>query len=824
MTNPLVNDSNTCAEIQSLSINSAPEVSGLTSFVQEACTAVETRGTHLVNASLAIPNPGLQDLKAYFQRPRMIQAGTFLTGVRNLLYSEDVTPNAIFTSYFTDGIKRMLGVFGVTYKLVYTLQVAATPFHQGLISLNWQYGNYGGLSLRRITSQTATNIPHVLMDLSVDTMVQLSVPFMYPHEFVTPNESDNYGFLGINAVAPIAAVTGITPPTYKLYVHLEDLQFFGAVPSSTTNVTLQSGKKIGPFEKEYEQEAYPLSSSVSSFGRSIKWLAKGVPAISSLTSTPLWLLGHAAGLARYFGYSKPVIQDPVCKMRDVKTLSEHNVDAASSVLIAGPIASNHLKVDPTFSGTDVDEMSLAYITSQYSQICYGEMTTSNTTGVVLHAGYVSPSAHWFRRGSSVPYCNVTAPLAALDDFTSCFTPANTFYVATCFRSWRGGFKYRFTFAKTKYHAGRVMVMYVPTPLVTSQAPSDTYGIALAPETSGGLVQPFGYSAIFDLKDNNVFEFEVPYVSSLPYNDVYANTGSITLTVVDPLLAPNVVSSTVPFIVEVKGMPDFECAVPIGPNYRPVKCTNSGHVRLQSGEVLRAMPEEVCASTIGEKIASVKQLIMIPKTTKPTTNVDTNNHYAITVLPWWYGWPRTDAVPASPTNLPESFGFGHYFASAYNYVNGSTDVFCYSTRPEVNFWASINPYYGATVNSVVLGSAVNRPTCNTARARSGGGVVGFRFPAYQKLQRWYSDCLTAYNYVAAFGSPYATPALAGGDYQPSNFGSITIDNRSGATVQAFVSRAAGDDARLGHYIGPPFLYLNRNPSPIYIYDEDSNGIF
>jgi hypothetical protein len=103
-----------------------------------------------------------------------------------------------------------------------------------------------------------------------------------------------------------------------------------------------------------------------------------------------------------------------------------------------------------------------------------------------------------------------------------------------FRYWRGGIKFRFTFAKTKFHGGRVMVAFVPATYDTATNAVLSNPVP-APETTGGLVQPFQQSAIFDLKDSNTFEFHVPYISARPWLSTFGTVGGVTMLVMDRLV-------------------------------------------------------------------------------------------------------------------------------------------------------------------------------------------------------------------------------------------------------------------------------------------------
>lgn len=159
---------NVCSEIDSLGVNGHEET-GVTSFVQEACAAVSAPdGSYAVMEK----NADLQNLNSYFSRPVSLNRST-ISSNRSVLYLKEVTHLSTIFPRFSD---RVLGAYGMRYTMVFTLQVAATPFHQGVLAMTFQYGD---AALNNVVGSIArcTNLPHVRLDLSSETMVQLRVPF-----------------------------------------------------------------------------------------------------------------------------------------------------------------------------------------------------------------------------------------------------------------------------------------------------------------------------------------------------------------------------------------------------------------------------------------------------------------------------------------------------------------------------------------------------------------------------------------------------------------------------------------------------------------------
>lgn len=800
-----------CDQVDSLAINNGPETTGVTEFVQEACSQIDVLGAHHVPAPLSGQSQ-FQDLKAYFSRPRLVTNGN-VTSVGRIA-AINVTPGILLATLFPDGVKRLTGVYGIRFTLVFTLQVAATPFHQGLLALNWQYevsSNTNEAYVRSINSETSTNLPHVRLDLSVDTMVQLKVPFLWHYEFLPVQDTTAgvpYGLAALNVILPVPAVAGLALPTYKIFVHMDDMELLGADNQVATSIIPQGGKFV-----EKEVTGNKPSSVVAHVSDTVRFLARGIPAISSFTSPANWFLDGVAGSLKAFGYSKPLNLENIHRMQRRYDVGENNVDLPVGNQLLGPLSDNHLPVS-TFCNTDVDEMSLKYILSQYNQICIGGVTPSEVHGTVIYGTNVSPSFFWFR-STSLPYGNWPAPLYSTAT-TNAFIPSNLFYIGQMFRLWRGGFRFRVTFAKTKHHGGRMMISYNPTynDFLTS---SNTGTPVSAPEISGGLVQPFGYTMICDLRDDNVFEFDVPYWCPAPYMAFDSHIGGLTITVMDPLQAPAVVNQGVGFLVEVKALPDFHFAVPRGPRYPPM--VGNPAIRKQSGKMVSILKESDCQDCIGEKIESVKQLIMIPSRTA-TTGINPST-FATQVIPPWFAYRQPDTSVPFPNGFsrPFSMRYGSSIALMYTYATGSTDFGIVPVTPDTAPLLEV----GYTPSDEGIGFAANnvqqKPANSILRQYARGDQGLFvRTPAYFKYKRvpvhyWVSGS----NNFLIDGT--RNNRFSSALHAQSRIVQPYVQITNGAVASYFrMYLSAGDDARLGLFIGPPPLHLTQSG---YSADIDSD---
>jgi hypothetical protein len=660
---------------------------------------------------------------------------------------------------------------------------------------------------RALYPNTSTNIPHVLADLAETTMVQLRVPFLNTSEFRLTNDSSIYGSLSLVYVLPVQYAVTNTSPTVNLYIHLENLEFYGAAAENTTTVTLQSGK---PMNKEFEQDAYPFSSSLSSMSKSLRFLALGVPSISSIAGPLSWFTQKAAGAVRAFGYAKPIIQEPPKRVYDAKHVYEVNTDLPSASTTLGPYMSNQVGVHPSFAASDVDEMSLSFVLSQWGQVFVGSLSTANAVNDLVYATPLCPMCFWFRAPvATTDVGNLRPPEVAPTD-TNAIIPTHVMSVANCFRLFKGGFVFRFTFAKTKFHAGRVLVSY--TPQFGDFNPSASTTVVGVPTTRSLVApQPFGYSKVFDLRDSSVFEFEVPFVSGTPYIRTFSTSGTLAMRVLDPLLAPETVSTTVPFLVEVKGANDLEFAVPRAPLYFARPC---GVVHLQSGQVVSTIKPQASEMCVGEAVSSVKTLITIPFVGK-SVDVAAAALRAYPTIPWWW-YPQQDTTLPAIAARSGSFSLGGYWGTHYLYARGGTEYHCYAETGEWVVNSFPTDFNDVSANATVLkGSGASNPTVVNPE-----GHVHIRVPYYSQFAR----SLTTYmNDILFTSNGYSSSSSVPGAEYAGLFGlgKLKFTHRSTAAVPAIVTRAAADDAMLGHYMGPVPLGLPSSTPGTGSYDPDLN---
>lgn len=789
---------------------------GVTTFANEACESTEVVENYFQDSSLE-PQSDLQDIKSYFERPRLVSRGNVTFGTRGNLWNT-IVDRASLKVIFPQWTNRLAGAYGMRFTLNVRVQVAATAFHQGVLVVSSQYGVGPAQVFTRVSNAGAcTNVPHTRLDLSETTMAELKIPFLYHNDFF-PVE-DNFGTdtsqycqVGLVSMLPSISVSGLSPATYEVYFYLTDIELFGADNPNTTTITLQSGGVVAK-----EQKDAHISKALSSAAKVANFVSRNIPSLASMAGPTAWALDSAAGVAKYFGYSRPMIQDPPMKMVRMPYTGEINVDVPMQGYTLGAQQCNTLAISPNFGGTDVDEMSFDFIKKQWSQIMVGQISTTDTHNKAIYASPVSPVTWWYRAPASAPYCNKGFPRSSADLVSqsgNCFLPASLMMLCSYFRQWRGTVKYRITFAKTKFHGGRYLMSYNARTGKADFWP--TFGGTIqGPEVVSGLVQPYGYSMMFDLKDGNQFEFEVPYMIEAPWVSFLSDIGGLSMVCIDPLQATSSVTSTVPFVIEVCGGDDFEVNDYAGPYLVPQP---NGTIYTQSGGVVKSVSKDPSSLTMGEKLNSVKQIIQVPWWGKYTLLA--NQTTTTSIAPWFANYTFNALLAGSLPNSSSLLLFGTgspatMLAKCYAYAKGGMDLHVYRLTGNTTVYLQ----QAGTPFRTIAGSASNysyKPLWSgTPRiVTDKDSPIHARIPAFQIFKRTPTQATDDITWLTFGTSGVFT------NYYLSHFNQLEVSNLDSTASSVIIGRAASDDAALSHYMGPVPVYI---PNSLNISSMDNDWV-
>jgi hypothetical protein len=804
-----------CEEIEGISVNmTETAITGVTSIENEAMICGEVNSN--LNSQTIHSGDGVHDIAKYLSRPWNRDRGTISSGTGLLTSLSFNTISGVKDHVGAVAWGRLAGAAGLRGTLVFRMVVTATPFHQGVLALSFQYGNsnLGPDARRGFFFPLSVNLPHVKLDLAENTSAELRVPFVSSQEYWSINEhpvpttsSVGYGFFTVNKLTDVRVIAGQTAPSYTIYTSIEDVEIIGTVPTSLAVVNLQAGTT-----SEREARSAGIVSGILDAGASLAKSVGRIPNLRKLGSSTSWFLASAANVAAAFGYSKPTDTSAFTRIVHRDYNGESHIDLPSTALVAGPFQSNSLVVDGTVGADSEDHMSLDYILSKPSYIYRKVWSGSAVTGDLLYGCRVSPSCFWYREGG---LGNIPLPANATLT-TSAFLPSTLMYVGSNFRYWRGDLRFTFHFSKTKLHGGRIMISYLPARVYGNATPSGT--TAVVTDASGG-PDMNTYCKLFDLKDGSVVTFDVPYATCDPYTAMGSVAGYLAVQVVSPLNTPGNASASIDMMVFVEALPGFEFAG-VCPSTLEAHNPRSDHttftgIYLQAGGVNHTA--DASQRVVGEIFRSVKQLAMIPDWN--TFDINNASSFDFTLFPWF----KKDYINSVSGNaaIPDTASALFYASKCgrmgemYSFVNGSTDWTVISDRPDAGglgltvYTVPNDANTLATPASNIYNKAALRECgFNIVESR---GSMRVRVPAYTKYAR------IPFSFFQ-FKSGSNQTTMSNLIFDPEfieQMTAIRVRNTSGSTVRFTFGRAAGDDATMAQFVGPPvccFFQSTKTTSP------------
>lgn len=658
--------------------DSAIQQGSTTNFVSDGPNvSVGTIQAPLDIGSMFSSNPSTykqQDICEFLRKPVAITNGTFSSTDTGILYTNDPW-NTLFSNPIWS--RKVEGHLAIRGDLHLKLVVNATRFQQGRYCMAWfptlgasaptnQSTAWYNLHVANLTSRT--QLPHVEIDLNRDTECSMIIPFIsaYSHKFVKVSTFTDPGYVLLFPYAPLVAPVGSTIAHYTLYAHFENVTLEAPTqPQSAvrfrSKVDVQSGEqKTGGIG--------PITSTLSKVSKASGILSQ-IPLLSSVAAPVSWFTDILSNAASVFGWSSPLDLSEVTRAVQTIVPYSNNVDMPDGSMPLSLFARNKIETLPGLGGTDIDEMSIDHIKTIPAYFKQFTLSTSNTATSLID-------------GFDCGYTNYTTSF--VDNGRTHIVHAPISYCAMFFNQARGGLIFRFKVVSTEFHSGRYAFVFTPYDL-----------------TSGGRVTNFGgnpytHREIIDLRMGNEFTFHVPYTSILPYRTLGsssgANTneyfGSVAVYCINPLRAPDTVSSTVTVLVEVAGAPDVEfaalrtngysLAVPSAPQSSIKFVSNASEIT--SGDIGNSMLTDdkmmSARHCVGERVLSFNSILK--HTDRFIPDVQNTTHLSAVIDPFTI---MTRAfVGATNSDAPFASDLYSMIVAMYGLSRGSTRWRIFNNTP------------------------------------------------------------------------------------------------------------------------------------------------
>lgn len=491
-------------------------------------------------------------------------------------------------------LSKLKGRFAVKAGLKIRLVVNAQKFQSGRYIVAWlpSGGAYGNghdsyMRMHRHCLTQITQLPHVELDISTQTEAVLEIPYV---SFTTAMGigsafvQGDPGWVFIYPYVPLHTVVGGAAASFTLWFQMTNVSLSSiAVP--------QMGRRGTPSQREQEASKLGAYSSITDkVARTARHLGN-IPLLSTFTTPAQFVADTLTGALQIWGLSKPPNFKPVERIENVPFSMGASANVSDPTQPLSLDVNNTMSLIPSVGGTDEDEMSLAYLKSIYSYFARVDWDASYASNSLLTSFLVSP-------------CDMYQTTTDSGQTLRSHTPVS--FLATLFTQWKGGLKYRLKFVKTQFHSGRLLIAFTPY---------NHYDRTTPPTTSVAL-SAYSHREIVDVRDITEYEFVVPYVALTPWlrcNGRPSAMGLVSIFVLDSLVYPATVPSTVPILFEVAGAEDLSFAVPTSEDawsiMRPA--TLQSNIPMLGGSNLSSDPLRDASSCIGETVLSLRQLVKRP---------------------------------------------------------------------------------------------------------------------------------------------------------------------------------------------------------------------
>lgn len=652
--------------------------------IAAASTTQFVSDANLVSATKTLPVPvdpafiksstdmTSQEIRDFLSKPVIVASGNFATTDTFGSFSEFLAPNDILnvSSLMSDKLK---GYFGFRATVVLRLVVNANRFQQGRYNLQMIPLGGGSLSAtgnarNRVSAVQSTlvqrsQLPHVEIDLACDTEAVLKVPYnaatnFFPLRSLT--SAQTYGSVGLFRIYPYVALVapvGSTTCGYTLWGSFEDIELIGAaVPQSGRGFTTSTRSRQARNETDSEQATSgmgPISSSLMRVKNAADIFTK-VPLLSSYASMTSWYSELLAGAASAFGWSRPINLEHSVRVTQNYLPYAANADGPDQSFPLSYSYKNQVGKADGFSGTDVDEMDFSFLCTIPTYNSTLSWTTSTAIGALVATIQVRPL-----------YLLVSRTVTA----RTIIDAAPYQLIANMFDLWRGSMVYKFKLVKTEFHSGRLAVSF---------APNDN---ANGGPTSHSLAESaFLHRQIIDIRECNEFTFVVPFISSAPFRNSGESIGILNVHVLDQLVAPSTVSTSVSLILESCMGADAEFAVPrrntmdyvmgIAPQSNMENTETNVCANYRGTIGISNVPPDECVNSlfcVGERISSFRTLIKLPNPlvyrAAPTASLYFN------IVPYFLPYTYYNSGTPAYTDAPVFSDVYTLIASLYVYNRG-----------------------------------------------------------------------------------------------------------------------------------------------------------
>jgi hypothetical protein len=373
--------------------------------------------------------------------------------------------------------------------------VNGTQFHYGKSMLSWRPLTRSGTELIRAPGN-ADFIDNVRFSQRLNVTIDpteceagtMQIPFIWHKTYLDLNfdqELENIGELILSSYNELQnAQTGSTTPKDVNIILMAYLT--GVTLTGATDFTYQS--QAGKTDEYDEGNKGVISTPASAVAKAAGAL-KSIPMIAPYATATEMGANAISSIAKHFGYSTPNNLEPRHTYKAKPMGEMANVIGTSTVDKLSFDPKQELSIDPRISGYEPmeDEMNILSLVQRESYIGRFAWGFGNLTESELFRSLVTPVQYQTENIPNVGVVRHLTPMCA---------------IAQMFQYWRGSIEYRFEIAASKFHKGRLRVVYEP---YDQTIPDQDYPAWAGP-----------YSRVIDLSEQRSFSLKVGMNQNLPF--------------------------------------------------------------------------------------------------------------------------------------------------------------------------------------------------------------------------------------------------------------------------------------------------------------------
>lgn len=543
--------------------------------------------SRLSNIQQSWGDHGHRDLIDFLSRPVRVAVGTWTsaqavnTPLATLTFPDELMKRALISN-------KLDGFTFLHAGIRLHIELTAQPTQAGMLLVNYiPYEKYTPTLSNAIKSTITgkSGCPSQIINLASATGPKFITPYISPRSaYNLATGSGSLGTITLSVLTKLVS-SGASTVNYSIFASFDkplpstptaaknsivppalQAQIGDAIIKPAINLCEDDGDDRYHLEAQIggELQSRQQSGTISGMARAVSAVAASIPpslGLGAITKPVEWISNATASVASYFGFSKPTSQVPITKVKQQPVSYMINSDGVDSSHKIALMANNELETDPALFATSDDEMSISNLVTRPVVLSPYNWKKTDAAGASLFDIAVTPSQLYVLQDSVNKYSN----------------GGYAWFLSQQFGLWRGDLVYTFHFAKTKFHSGRIRAAYYPYANANNSNLQDI-----------DTMMTYAKTEIFDLSSADSFTFTVPFTSSTDWklttqSATYTenNTGKFILEVLNPLVAPDIVASSVDYVLVAHGAANLEFAMPIKQRTRPNKFNPPAELNLRA---------------------------------------------------------------------------------------------------------------------------------------------------------------------------------------------------------------------------------------------------